>query len=147
MDKTQEQVLELQIGQKEQFDTSNYGADIRGQQNLAMPSLLGTVVLDNKLSAAEDRNKADACTELEAAPFDHCDSMSRSSLAHDEFVVSSPRNKDSTNKTDSTPAEPSGSSTASDQVNHSMSKVSSTSRITITMLSYVLCLLIFCHSL
>ncbi|XP_057795772.1 sister chromatid cohesion protein PDS5 homolog B [Salvia miltiorrhiza] len=122
MDKTKEQVVELQIGQKEQLDSSNYEADTRGQQNLAMLPLLGTVVLDNKLSAAEDRNKTDACRELEVTPSDHCDLMSKSSLPHDEFVVSCPRNKDSTNKTGSFPAEPSGSSTSSDQVNHLTSK-------------------------
>lgn len=122
-DKTKEQVVELQIGQKEQFDTSNHEADAGEQRNLAMPSLLGTVVLDNKLSAAKDRNKADACRELEVTPSYHCDSMSKSSLPHDEFGVSSPRNKDSTNKTGSIPAEPTRSSTASDQVNHFTSKV------------------------
>ncbi|KAL1543836.1 sister chromatid cohesion protein pds5-like [Salvia divinorum] len=120
MEKTKAQVVELEKG-KEQSDTSNCEADTRGQQNLAMPSLLGTVVLDKKLSAVEDRNKTDACRELEAIPSDYCDSVSKSSLHGDEFVASCPRNKDLTNKTDSIPAEPSGSTTL-DQVDHVMPK-------------------------
>ncbi|KAG6435942.1 hypothetical protein SASPL_100823 [Salvia splendens] len=112
MEKTKAQVVELEIG-KEQSDTSNCEADTRGQQNLTMPSLLGTVVLDSK---------TDACRELDATPSDYCDSMSKTSLPGDEFVASCPRNKDFINKTDSIPAEPSGS-TVSDQVDHVMSKI------------------------
>lgn len=116
IEKTKAQVVELEI-EKEQSDTSNCEADTRGQQNLTMPSLLGTAVLDSK---------TDACKELDATPSDFCDSMSKSSLPGDEFVASWPRNKDLINKTDSIPAEPSGS-TASDQVDHVMPKVNLTS--------------------
>ncbi|KAG6432617.1 hypothetical protein SASPL_104198 [Salvia splendens] len=112
MENTKAQVVELEI-EKEQSDTSNCEADTRGQQNLTMPSLLRTVVLDGK---------TDACKELDATPSDYCDSMSKSSLPGDEFVASCPRNKDLINKTDSIPAEPSGS-TASDQVDHVMPKI------------------------
>ncbi|KAH6832801.1 hypothetical protein C2S53_006048 [Perilla frutescens var. hirtella] len=95
IDKTEEQVVELQTGQKEQFDTSN---------------------------CEEDRHKTDDHRELEATPSGHCDSMSKSSIPHDNFVVSCPRNKDAINKTCSILAEPSESPTSSDQVNHVMCK-------------------------
>lgn len=121
-------VVELQTDQNEQFGTSNCEGDTEGQQNLAMSSLLGSDVLDYKLSPAEDNT--DAHRELEATLSDHCDSSSKSSLAHDEVVVSCPVNEDAINKTLNNPAEHSGSSTASDQVNHFASKVSLASEIT-----------------
>lgn len=138
IDKTKEQIVELQTGQKEQFDASNCEDDTRGQQNLAMSSLLGSGVLDNKLSPAEDRHKIDAQRELEATPSDHCDSMSKSSLPDHEVIVSCPINEGAINRASSIPAEPSGSSTSSDQVNHFTSYVSLASQIMTKMLSTVL---------
>lgn len=124
IDKTKEQVVELQTGQKEQFDASNCEDDTRVQQNLAISSLLGSSVLDNKPSPAEDIHKTDAHRELEATPSDHCDSMSKSSLPDHKVIVSSPINEGAINRASSIPAEPSGSSTASDQVIHTTTKVS-----------------------
>lgn len=123
MEKTEEQAVELQTGQKEHFDTIRCEADTRGHQNLAIPSLVGTVVLD-ETDATGNRHKTDVRRILEASSSDNCDSMLKSSLPHDELVVSCSRNEEATNTTGSVPAEPSISSTTSDQVNHFMSKVS-----------------------
>lgn len=122
MDKTQDQVVELQTDRIEQYDTSNCEADTRGHQNLAIPSLVGTVVLD-ETDATENRHKTDICRVLEATPSDNCDSMSKSLSPHDE-PVSCSRNEDATNTAGSIPTEPSLSSTTSDQVNHNSSEVS-----------------------
>lgn len=117
-----------------QYDTSNCEADTSGYQNLAIPSLVGTVVLD-ETDATGNRHITDISRVLEAKPSNNCDSMSISLSPHDEPVVSCSRNEDATTIAGSIPAEPSLSSTTSDQVNHNTSEVSFASRIMIKVLS------------
>ncbi|KAL6515543.1 hypothetical protein OROHE_018577 [Orobanche hederae] len=91
--KTKEQTLELHTGQKEQLN-------IRGRENPAMSSHIGSVVLNNK-SSAENKHETDA--------------LGKPTLTHDEVIGSCPRGEDTVNECGSSCAGPSKLSRDGDQ--------------------------------
>lgn len=122
INKTKEQIVEHPTGQEEQFDTSTFEVNSRGQQNLASSPHLGSVVLDNKLSA-ENKLITDANRNLGAKSSFPGDSVTEPSLPQNEVIVSS-REEDAIDKSCGNCAEPSRLSRARDQVNHFISQAS-----------------------
>lgn len=127
IDKTKDQIVNLQTGQKEQIDASNSYVKTRGQQDPATSSHLGSVVFNNKFSAA-NKHEGDAHRNLGAKATFPCDSASiKPSLSQSEAIIRYSSEENIINKCSSISAEPSKLSRASNQVSYCSSKMSSCS--------------------